>query len=114
MIRVELMFKTLEPKPETDTLLRLLTILKPLLHPPLDTTHSHGVLVVLSDLWRMWAIPKAGAAVPRKLAFYFAALTQLGRTEWLRLENEVESEARRLEEEVREDVEDDRPSVRTS
>jgi hypothetical protein len=51
-------------------------------------------------MYDLFASPKPGAAVPRKLAFYIAALQQLRRHEWLRLEKEVVREVAKLQEET--------------
>jgi hypothetical protein len=51
-------------------------------------------------MYRLFSKPKAGAAIPRKLIFYISALRSLDRSAWLRLEEELESEIRKLEGEV--------------
>ncbi|GFZ47135.1 hypothetical protein JCM24511_04878 [Saitozyma sp. JCM 24511] len=89
----------LDPTPTIDLLIRLLTPLPGLIHPPLDTTHVPRILLLLSDLYQLFAKPKPGAAVPRKLAFYLAALRQLSRDDWLRLEREIGKEILKLQEE---------------
>ncbi|ORY28764.1 hypothetical protein BCR39DRAFT_533731, partial [Naematelia encephala] len=103
------------PLPPT-TLLRLLDTLAPLLHPPLLTSVPPNIIVVLSDLYHLYSLPKAGAAVPRKLAFYIAALRSLKREDWLRLEREVQKESTKLRNEIDEvldeNVEEDRPALR--
>lgn len=43
---------------------------------------------------------RPGGAVPRKLAFYLAALKGMGREDWLGVKREVERELGRLEQEV--------------
>lgn len=57
------------------------------------------MLHLLSDLYRLYSEPKAGAAA-KKLAFYIVALRGLGRADWLRLEREVQAEIGRLEGEL--------------
>jgi hypothetical protein len=90
---------TLDPAPPPDLLIRLLSPLPGLLHPPLDTASSPRLLHLLSDLYRLHSIPRVGAA-GKKLAFYVVALRQMGRAEWLKLEREVQGEIGRLEREL--------------
>jgi hypothetical protein len=102
---------------DTTILLRLLRLIPPLLHPPIISDEHPRLFLVLSDLYRLFAIPKAGAAVPRKLLFYIAAMGQLNRVDWLGLEYEVEREIKKLEGELGgedQGVEDaglDRPAI---
>jgi hypothetical protein len=75
------------------------------------------VSLALSDLYRLYANPKPGAAVPRKLVFYLACLKQLGREDWLGLQRETDKELAKLQDElgdseVREEGEEDRPTLR--
>ncbi len=64
-------------------------------------------MLVLSDLYHLFAVPKVGPA-SKKLLFYIAALRQLRREDWLKLETETRREVKRLREETLqdEDVED--------
>jgi hypothetical protein len=84
-------------------------MLPQLFHPPIDTTQPPRVLLLLSDLYGLYARPKAGGAVPRKLAFYVVALRQLGRDDWLALEREVQAELRRIESELGDDAAPESP-----
>jgi hypothetical protein len=77
-------------KGEVSTLMFLLDTVAGLLHPPITTDPPH-VAHVLADAWRV-----CRGGVARKLAFYTAAIQQLGRAEWLRVEGEVRAEAARL------------------
>lgn len=90
--------------PPPDLLIRLLSPLSSLLHPPLDTTSSPKMLLLMSDLYNLYNGPKIGAA-GKKIAFYVVALKQLERADWLKLEREVQGELRRLEVESGEGVE---------
>ncbi|KAK4685742.1 hypothetical protein P7C73_g4402, partial [Tremellales sp. Uapishka_1] len=104
----------LEPPPDTSLLIRLLDTLSSLLHPPLITTEFPKAFLVLSDLHYLYSTPKAGAAAPRKLAFYLSAIQQLHRQDWLRLEAEVKQELMRLQQEAEKEVdeEEDRPKLK--
>lgn len=81
------------------TLAFLLDKVAALLHPPI-TTDPPRVNSVIADMWRLFADPKPGAALPRKIAFYAVAAAQLGRADWLRVEGEVRREAERLRAEM--------------
>jgi hypothetical protein len=74
------------------------------------------LFLLLSDIYHVFAKPKAGAAVPRKLAFYLAALEQLSREDWLRVEREVQNEVEKLqgenEEEDEGEEEPERPALK--
>ncbi|KAI9636945.1 uncharacterized protein MKK02DRAFT_34020 [Dioszegia hungarica] len=94
----EIIGTTLDPAPPPDLLIRLLSPLPGLLHPPLDTASSPRLLHLLSDLYRLHSLSRVGAA-GKKLAFYVVALRQMGRAEWLKLEREVQGEIGRLERE---------------
>ncbi|WVR08939.1 hypothetical protein IAU60_005998 [Kwoniella sp. DSM 27419] len=85
-------------QPSVATLQHLLSLIPPMLHPPIVTTSPPRIFSVLGDLYHLWSAPKPGA-VARKLAFYAKALQSLGRSEWLALERQVENELRRLQEE---------------
>ncbi|OWZ74316.1 hypothetical protein AYX14_00256 [Cryptococcus neoformans] len=87
--------------PSTQTLQQLLSIISPLLHPPITTPAYPKLFLILSDIYHLYTIPpgKVGAAVPRKLAFYVKALEQLERREWLELENGIRKELDKLEQE---------------
>lgn len=87
--------------PSTQTLQQLLSIISPLLHPPITTPSYPKLFLILSDIYHLYTIPpgKVGAAVPRKLAFYVKALEQLERREWLELENGIRKELDKLEQE---------------
>lgn len=91
---------------DSSILQRLLAPIPNLLHPPLDTTTPPRIFLILSDLYRLYSQPRVGAAA-KKLCFYIAALRQLGRADWLRLEKEVEGEIRKLESELREETAED-------
>ncbi|KAL1411161.1 hypothetical protein Q8F55_002111 [Vanrija albida] len=80
------------------TLPRLLDMAAGLLHPPI-TTDPPRAASALDDLYALFARPKPGAAAPRKIAFYLAALGQVSRPEWLALEREVRRDADKLREE---------------
>nr|XP_031861499.1 uncharacterized protein CI109_003103 [Kwoniella shandongensis]KAA5528571.1 hypothetical protein CI109_003103 [Kwoniella shandongensis] len=82
--------------PSPSTLHHLLSLLPQLLHPPILASSSPKILLVLSDLYAHFSKPKAGGAVPRKLAFYIKALQSLERTDWLKLENDVRKEVEKL------------------
>lgn len=90
---------SLDPAPPPELLIRLLSPLPTLLHPPLDTLSAPRILHLFSDLYRLFSEPKVGAA-GKKLAFYIVALRQLGRADWLRLEREIQGEIGRLESEL--------------
>lgn len=81
-------------KGEVSTLTFLLDTTAGLLHPPI-TTDPPRVAHVLADAWRV-----CRRGVARKLAFYTAAIQQLGRAEWLRVEGEVRAEVARLRAEM--------------
>jgi len=74
------------------------------------------ILLLLSDVYNLFARPKPGAAVPQKVAFYLAALKQLSREDWLGLEREVQKEVEKLQEEnqvdEREEEEPERPALK--
>ena len=55
------------------------------------------LFLLLSDMYQVFARPKVGAAVPRKIVFYLAALKQLSREDWLRIEGEVQKEVNKLQ-----------------
>lgn len=87
---------------DVSTLSFLLDKVATLLHPPI-TMDPPAVAGVLADLWRLFATPEPGASVPRKIAFYAAALGQMGRAEWLAVESEVRREVERLKAEMPEE-----------
>lgn len=103
-------------KPTGDLLIRLLTTLSPMLHPPLEADNHPTIFLILSDVYSIFSSPKAGAAAPRKLLFYIAALRQLNRGDWLKLEKEVDAETRKLQAELEpsesDGRDDDRPALR--
>ena len=68
-----------------------------MLHPPIVSDQPHKITLVCSDVYRLLASPKPGAAAPRKMLFYVASLRQLSRDDWLRLEAEVQREKLKLE-----------------
>ncbi|EIW67068.1 hypothetical protein TREMEDRAFT_34242 [Tremella mesenterica DSM 1558] len=78
-------------------LIRLLTILKTMIHPPLDTSARPGIMYVLSDLHRLYSGRKD---VEKKIEFYLVALNQIGRKEWLDLEKHLEKDIIELEREL--------------
>ena len=78
--------------PPHRVLLHLLEILPDLLHPPIDTTLQPRLFHVFGDLHAFYERYKKGGATRRKLAFYVVALSQMGRGEWLALEQEVQGE----------------------
>ncbi|WWC72945.1 uncharacterized protein I206_106909 [Kwoniella pini CBS 10737] len=84
-------------QPNTKALQHLLTILPILLHPPITTPSHPKLFNVLGDLYNLYKIPKAGAAVTKKLAFYTKALRSVSRSEWLTLKKSVENELHKLE-----------------
>lgn len=94
----------------------MVSILSLLLRPSIITDSPAPVSVALSDLYRLYAHPKPGAGVPRKLVFYLACLRQLTREDWLGLQRETERELAKLQEELGEDdvreVVEDRPTLR--
>lgn len=83
-------------------LIRLLSLMPRLLHPPLDTTVPTGCLRLFSDLQTLYNPAKVSNAGPvaRKLTFYIAALRKLDRREWLQLEAEIQQELNKLREET--------------
>ncbi|WVW79523.1 hypothetical protein I302_101492 [Kwoniella bestiolae CBS 10118] len=81
------------------TLHHLLSLLSALIHPPIAQPSLPKLFYILSDLYGLYSIPKAGGAVPRKLAFYFKALRSLSRSEWLSLEKQLERELDRVKSE---------------
>ena len=87
-----------------------------MLHPSLEADKSPSILLVLSDLYQLFSRPKVGAAVPRKLLFYIAAMRRLSRSERLKVEREVEAEVRKLRGELQAEEpdgrEDDRPALK--
>jgi len=91
-----------------EALIKVLEIVGNLLHPPITLDPPHAALV-LADTYRVLSTPKAGADA-KKVAFYRAAIGQIGRQEWLRLEREVQRDVEMLraenyqEEPVRESV----------
>jgi hypothetical protein len=54
---------------------------------------------VLSDLYRLYSTPKVGL-VAKKVLFYVAALRQLERQDWLRIERELRQEVDKLQAEL--------------
>ena len=70
------------------------------------TTDPLRIQLVLADLFRLFSTPKA-THVSKKLLFYSAALGQLGRQDWLRIEAEVKKEAAQLEAESASNAEAD-------
>lgn len=94
----------------------MLSILPALLHPSIMIDTPPRILLLLSDVYNLFARPKPGAAVPRKVAFYLAALKQLSREDWLGLEREVQKEVEKLQEEnqmdEREEEEPERPALK--
>jgi hypothetical protein len=54
---------------------------------------------VLSDVYRLYGIPKVGL-VAKKVLFYTAALRQLERQDWLRIERELRQEVDKLQAEL--------------
>ncbi|WRT69223.1 uncharacterized protein IL334_006207 [Kwoniella shivajii] len=97
--------------PTISILLQLLSLLPSLIHPPIITTSSPKIFNLLSDLYHLFSTPKAGGAIPRKIAFYFKSLQSLTRQDWLLLEREVERELNRLKDED-ENVDAEQPERR--
>ncbi|WWD06906.1 hypothetical protein V865_005003 [Kwoniella europaea PYCC6329] len=89
------------------TLQHLLSLVPPLIHPPIVQPSLPKIFYVLSDLYQLYSIPKPGGAIPRKLAFYNKALLSLSRSGWLRIEKQLENEL----EMIKNDNEDDNPDV---
>ena len=85
--------------PQTELLIRLVKSLPPLLHPPILASEDPKVMLVLSDLYGLFAKPKQGQ-VAKKLVFYLAALKGMKRDDWLRLEKEVQKEVAELDDET--------------
>lgn len=83
-------------------LLRILEMVSKMLHPPITLDPPRAILV-LDDVYALFASPKPGAAVPRKIAFYLASMKQLGRGDWLHVEAELKRETLKLEEEMGEE-----------
>jgi len=103
-----------DPPSSTDLLIRLLEQLRSLLHPPILASEQPTIMLVLSDLYGLFSIPRQGGAA-KKLVFYVEALRELRREDWLRLENEVRKEVDKLRSEnVKEKESDDRPAVKIS
>ncbi|WVQ81383.1 hypothetical protein IAT38_003507 [Cryptococcus sp. DSM 104549] len=104
--------RDMSPPPAPSTLIHLFTILPDILHPPIESPSYPKLLLLLSDIYALFAAPpgKPGAAVPRKLGFYVKALQGLSRAEWLSLEGEVRREAERLEGEQGEGSENEEES----
>lgn len=96
-----------------ETLAFLLDKVTSLLHPPITTDPPRAYLV-LSDMYRLYAAPKAGAALPRKVSFYVAAVAQLSRADWLNVAGEVKREAERLRAEIPEEAEETEEAVRAA
>jgi len=96
--------------PEAPVLPRLLELVSRMVHPPVLLAPPKLVLV-LADVYRLFAVPQAGAAAPRKVLFYLAALGQLRRDDWLRLECEVQREVDELRYGV-DAVEEVRPNLK--
>jgi hypothetical protein len=73
-----------------------------MLHPPITLDPSQAALV-LADTYRILASPKPSkpGAEAKKVAFYRAAVGQIGRSDWLRLEREVQRDAEKLRTEMR-------------
>lgn len=94
----------------------MISILSLLLRPSIMADSPSPVVLALSDLYRLYANPKPGAAVPRKLVFYLACLKLLSRDDWLALQRETERELAKLQEELGEDgafeATGDRPTLR--
>ncbi|KAK8844066.1 hypothetical protein IAR55_006860 [Kwoniella newhampshirensis] len=87
-----------QTSPSPSMLHHLLSTLPQLLHPPILASSPPKILLVLSDLYSFFSKPKAGGAVPRKLAFYIKALQQdLIRQDWSSLEHEVSKELEKLQ-----------------
>ena len=82
-------------------LVRLLGIVGQLCHPPI-TTDPPRIHLVLADLYRLTitAKSKVGGHVAKKLLFYTAALKQLDRQDWLRIEQDLRKEVEKLESEI--------------
>lgn len=79
-----------------------------MVHPPI-TTDPPRLLLVLADLYRLLARPKIGP-VAKKLIFYTAALGQLDRQDWLRIEKDLGKEVEKLEvDDPQEPVDDEIP-----
>lgn len=99
-------------------LIRLLSLLPVLLHPPLIAASPPGIVLVLSDVYGLFGRTQAGKAVGRKLLFYVGALRQLRRDDWLKVKKEVEREVGKLRDEVgsdneeEEEEEEDRPALK--
>ena len=89
-----------------------------MLHPPIVSDEPHQISLACSDVYRLLALPKAGAAAPRKMLFYIASLPQLARTDWLRLEADVRKEVQKLKSETDDGdnhgIEPDRAALRIS
>lgn len=80
-------------------LLRLLEIVRSLIHPPI-TTDPPRVFSVLGDIYQLCSSPKVGH-ISKKLLFYVAALHQLERQDWLRIEQDLAKEIDKLETELK-------------
>ncbi|ORX39316.1 hypothetical protein BD324DRAFT_619238 [Kockovaella imperatae] len=96
----------------TENLVRLLEHMSGLIHPSLSLDEPNKVTLVCCDLYRLFVIPKPGAAAPRKLLFYIASLGQLLRADWLELEKEIRVEVQKLRAEVDSDIEQDKQTDR--
>lgn len=72
-----------------------------MVHPPI-TLEPPRIHLVLADIYRLYSSPRIGL-VTKKLLFYFAALNQLGRQDWLQVERGVVKEIDKLETELNSD-----------
>ncbi|WVO15329.1 hypothetical protein L204_102985 [Cryptococcus depauperatus] len=90
-----------ETSVDLQTLHHLLELLPTLLFPPITSPSHPKILLLLSDIYSLFARPpgRVERAVPRKLAFYARSLEQLERREWLMIESEVRKTLDKLEEE---------------
>lgn len=80
------------------TLVFLLEMVAKLFHPPI-TTDAPKATGVLDDLYGLLATQRP-AAVAKKVVFYAAAMAQVPRDDWVRIETEVLKEVERLKGEM--------------
>ena len=85
--------------PDTETLLRLLDSIPSMLHPPILASKDPKIMLVLSDLYSLFVVTKQVPAA-KKLMFYLAALKQLRREHWLKLEREMLKDVDELRDET--------------
>jgi hypothetical protein len=80
-------------------LVDVLTTARTLLSPSVDLSFRHRFVLLLSDMYTVWSRPKV-RPTGKKLAFYAKAVQVISRLRWLQLQEEVDKEIEKLEEEL--------------